>query len=73
VRRFYYDTVVYTERNLRFLIDVVGADRVVFGTDWPAPMTFEDPVGRLETMAGLSADEREALLRGTAAALFGPS
>jgi hypothetical protein len=36
-------------------------------------MTFEDPVGRLETMAGLSADEREALLRGTAAALFGPS
>jgi len=71
VRRFYYDTVVYTERNLRFLIDVVGADRVVFGTDWPAPMTFDDPVGRLETMAGLSSDEREALLRGTAVELFG--
>jgi aminocarboxymuconate-semialdehyde decarboxylase len=36
VGRFYYDTVVYTARNLRFLIDVVGADRVLFGTDWPA-------------------------------------
>ena len=70
-RRFYYDTVVYTERNLRFLIDVVGADRVVFGTDWPAPMTFDDPVGRLKTMPALTADEREALLRGTAATLFG--
>ena len=71
VRRFYYDTVVYTPRNLRFLLDVVGADRVVFGTDWPAPMTFDDPVGRLETMAELSDDERHALLRGTAASLFG--
>jgi aminocarboxymuconate-semialdehyde decarboxylase len=73
VRRFYYDTVVYTERNLRFLIDVVGADRVVFGTDWPAPMTFDDPVGRLEAMPGLTPDEREALLWGTAASLFGGS
>jgi aminocarboxymuconate-semialdehyde decarboxylase len=70
-RRFYYDTVVYTGRNLRFLIDVVGADRVVFGTDWPAPMTFDDPVGRLERMPELTDAEREALLRGTAASLFG--
>jgi aminocarboxymuconate-semialdehyde decarboxylase len=42
----------------------VGADRVVFGTDWPAPMTFDDPVGRLETMTELSDEERDALLRG---------
>ena len=71
VRRFYFDTVVYTPRNLRFLIDVVGADRVVFGTDWPAPMTFDDPVGRLESMDELTDDEKHALLRGTAASLFG--
>jgi aminocarboxymuconate-semialdehyde decarboxylase len=70
VRRFYFDTVVYTPRNLRFLIDVVGADRVVFGTDWPAPMTFDDPVGRVESMDELSDDEKHALLRGTAASLF---
>ena len=73
VRRFLYDTVVYTPRNLRFLIDVVGADRVVFGTDWPAPMTFDDPVGRLERMVELSDEERHALLRGTAASVFGAS
>jgi hypothetical protein len=34
-------------------------------------MTFDDPVGRLETMEELSEEERQALLRGTAAALFG--
>ncbi len=71
VRRFFYDTVVYTPRNLRFLIDVVGVDRVVFGTDWPAPMTFDDPVGRLESMEGLSSQERHAMLRGTAAFMLG--
>jgi hypothetical protein len=34
-------------------------------------MTFDDPVGRLETMTELSDEERHALLRGTAANLFG--
>ena len=71
VRRFLYDTVVYTPRNMRFLIDVVGVDRVMFGTDWPAPMTFDDPVGRLERMDELTDDERHALLRGTAESVFG--
>jgi aminocarboxymuconate-semialdehyde decarboxylase len=71
VRRFFYDTVVYTPRTLRFLVDVVGVDRVVFGTDWPAPMTFVDPVGRLEAIEGFTDLERHAMLRGTAESIFG--
>ena len=70
-RRFTYDTVTYKPRTLRYLVDVVGADRVVLGTDWPAPMTFDDPVGRLEGMGELNEEERHALLRGTAAWVFG--
>jgi aminocarboxymuconate-semialdehyde decarboxylase len=69
-RRFYYDTVTFTARNLRFLLDVVGSDRVVFGVDWPAPMMVDDPVRRIETMEGLSDSERADLLWGTAAGLF---
>jgi aminocarboxymuconate-semialdehyde decarboxylase len=69
VRRFFYDTVTYTERNLRFLLDVVGADRVVFGTDFPAPMVVEDAVRRIETSQVLDPGEREAILRGNAAAI----
>ena len=58
IDRFYYDTVTFTERNLRFLLDVLGSERVVFGTDWPAPMQVYDagralPAGRLPQ--GLSA------------------
>jgi aminocarboxymuconate-semialdehyde decarboxylase len=68
--RFYYDTGTFRERNLRFLIDVVGSERVVFGTDYPAPMRLEDPVRLLEGYASLEPFEREDLLRGTAARIF---
>jgi aminocarboxymuconate-semialdehyde decarboxylase len=68
--RFYYDTVTFTERNLRFLLDVVGSDRVVFGTDYPAPMRLEDPVRLIDGYKSLEESERENLLRGTATRIF---
>jgi aminocarboxymuconate-semialdehyde decarboxylase len=71
VDRFYYDCVTFTQRNLRFLIDVVGIDRVVFGTDWPAPMQLPDPVRRIESVEGLEPAEREAILRVNAARMIG--
>lgn len=71
VRRFYYDTVTFTARNLRFMIDVVGVDRVVFGTDFPAPMQVVDPVRWLESVAEITDDERDAILRGNAATMLG--
>ena len=70
VGRFYYDTVTYTDRNLRFLVDVVGAERVVFGTDWPAPMVVDDPVRRIERSSVLTDDERHAILWGNTARVF---
>ena len=38
VRRFYYDSLIHSEAALRLMIDTAGADRVVFGTDWPADL-----------------------------------
>lgn len=70
LRRFYYDTVTYKPRTLRFLADVVGADRVVFGTDFPAPMVVEDSVHWIDTMPELTSEERHAMLRGNTNALF---
>jgi aminocarboxymuconate-semialdehyde decarboxylase len=43
--RFYYDSCTYTGESLRFLIDMVGIDQVVLGTDYPAPMFLDDAVG----------------------------
>ena len=62
LRRFYYDCIVYTEPALRFLIDTVGADRVVFGTDWPYDMALDWPVSWILAMDTLSQEEKEAIL-----------
>ncbi|MCG7578880.1 amidohydrolase family protein [Mycolicibacterium sp. OfavD-34-C] len=70
-RRFIYDAVTYEPRTLRYLVDVVGADRVVLGTDWPAPMRVLDPVARLSSIGVLTEAEIESILRGTAASLLG--
>ena len=69
--RFYYDSCTYTEETLRFLIDSVGIDRVVLGTDYPAPMVQEDPVGWLEKMSGISESERTAILATNPARMLG--
>ncbi len=62
LRRFYYDCIVYTEPALRYLIDSVGIDRVVFGTDWPYDMEFDWPVSWVLSLTGLSQDEKDAIL-----------
>jgi aminocarboxymuconate-semialdehyde decarboxylase len=53
---------VYTEEALRFLIDTVGVDRVVFGTDWPYDMALDWPVSWILGMKTLSQDEKDAIL-----------
>ena len=71
VDRFYYDTVTFTPRNLRFMIDVVGIDRIVFGTDFPAPMQVVDPVRWIEGLDVLSDHEKDVILRHNAAEMLG--
>ena len=62
LNRFYYDCIVYTEQSLRFLIDSVGIDRVVFGTDWPYDMAQDWPVSWILAMESLTQDEKDAIL-----------
>lgn len=62
LRRFYYDCIVYTESALRYLIDTVGVDRVVFGTDWPYDMAFDWPVSWILSLESLTPEEKEAIL-----------
>src|SRR5690606_41616168 len=44
-RRFYYDSMVFDRRALRYLVDLLGADRLLVGSDFPA-MPREAPAGR---------------------------
>jgi len=38
LRRFWYDTITHASTPLKFLIELVGSDRVVLGTDLPFDM-----------------------------------
>ncbi|WP_406438120.1 amidohydrolase [Streptomyces sp. NBC_01613] len=65
LRRMWFDALVYTPRALRHLVEEVGADRVVLGTDHPFDMGVDDPVARLDA-AGLAPAERAAVAGGNA-------
>lgn len=62
LKRFYYDCLTHSEAALRYLIDTVGVDRVVFGTDWPADMAVDWPVSWVLGLESLTQDEKEAIL-----------
>lgn len=69
--RLYVDTVVHHPTVLRFLVDMVGADHLLLGTDYPFEMGDDDPVALVEAVPGLEPSQREAILSGTARSLFG--
>lgn len=69
VRRFHYDTVAYYPEALRFLINTVGSDRVVIGTDNYAIMDVEYPNALVEQLK-LPATDRDRILSGNAEKLF---
>lgn len=47
INRFYFDTITHNDSALRWLIEFMGSDRVVLGTDLPFDMADPDPLGRL--------------------------
>ncbi len=61
-RRLYYDSVTGSEEALRFLLDQVGADRVVLGSDWPFVSWHPSPVAWVQGLKSLSQEEKERIL-----------
>lgn len=57
-RRFYYDSLVFDARALRFLVDYLGADRLLVGSDFPA-MPRENPIAKTLQAIGLQKGQWE--------------
>jgi aminocarboxymuconate-semialdehyde decarboxylase len=70
VRRVYYDSLVHRIEALRYLIDLVGVDRVFLGSDYPFPLGEHLPGSLIERL-DLSDADRERLLGGTALEFLG--
>jgi len=69
--RLYYDTCALNERSNRFVIETMGADRVVFGSDYP--FDIGDPEGKrsVPVVDSLPPLDREKIYSGNAIRLFG--
>ena len=70
LRRFTYDTIGHNDEINYDLIRLVGADRVVLGSDYCFDMGLTDPLGDVERLDRLSAEERDAIIGGTATKLL---
>lgn len=71
IRRFHYDTVTHDPGLLRELVGVVGAERVLLGSDQPFDMGTARPVEEVRD-AGLPPDEEALVLGGNAIRLLEP-
>lgn len=66
----YFDSLVYSSGELSRLVQAVGADHVVVGTDYPFDMGVADPIARLDAV-GLPQQDRDAVAGTTASRLLG--
>jgi aminocarboxymuconate-semialdehyde decarboxylase len=70
LRRFSYDTISHNPRALRYLIDTVGADRVMLGSDFCFDMGYPRPVQVVTGLRGLRQADHALILRGNARKLL---
>ena len=70
LRRFYYDIITLDPQIMKMVIDLVGVDRVVMGTDFPQGMSVRRPVDFVESIPGISRREKEMILTDNPAKLL---
>ena len=76
LNRVFYDSITHNEAALRFLIDSAGADRVLFGTDYPGFAAGPggagyDPVAWLRGLGSITQAEKQLILSANVARLLG--
>ncbi len=69
IGRLYFDSIVHDARVLRFVVEMLGAERLMMGSDMPFPIGDAAPLAVVKA-AGLDADEIARVNGGLAAELF---
>lgn len=70
VDRFFVDSAVFDSRALELLVDIMGEERVMLGSDYPYPLG-EQQVGQLIRDTKFSTRTHASLLAGNARSFFG--
>lgn len=70
LNRFSVDSAVFDQRALEFLVETMGSERVMLGSDYPFPLG-EHGIGNLIRSSKLSSGTKEKLLGGNAVKFLG--
>ena len=62
----------YYEDDIPKLVDTIGAERVLFGSDWPHAEGLAEPASFVEDLPGFAADDVRRIMRDNALALSVP-
>jgi aminocarboxymuconate-semialdehyde decarboxylase len=69
--KIYLDSLVHDADVLRYLIRLVGAERIALGSDYPFPLGEEVPGRLIESLTDLPEATRRRMLSGTALEFLG--
>ena len=69
--KFYYDTIIHNADCFDFAVKTLGADRVVYGTDYPADMANHQVAREIPGLSRFSKADQEKILFGNAKELYG--
>ena len=72
IDRFYYDTILHAKPQLEFLVESVGASRVLLGSDYPYDMGTGECVRQVRALS-IPDTDKVTVLGGLAASLLGIS
>ena len=70
LKRFTYDTISYNEELLEDLIKLVGADRILAGSDYCFDIAYEEPIRFLNGVKSLTAAQKQQIVWDNAAKLL---
>jgi aminocarboxymuconate-semialdehyde decarboxylase len=70
LRRFTYDTMSYSEPIMDYLVGLVGAERIMMGSDYCFDIADNDPVRTVNAMKSVNDRQRQQILWGNAARLL---
>ena len=70
LKRFTYDTIAYSKAIMGDLVALVGADRIMMGSDYCFDIAYNDPVSIVTGMKSLDEQQRRQILWGNAARLL---
>lgn len=60
--KFYLDSLVHDSNALKFLVDLIGDDKVIMGSDYPFPLGENIPGNLIESSSFLIDEQKQKLL-----------